>query len=58
MPKRLNAEISQRHAQSFSGRGVRRKIQTPFNKVSEKCIGCGACAYICPVEALKIEEAD
>jgi NADH dehydrogenase/NADH:ubiquinone oxidoreductase subunit G len=38
--------------------GLRRKIQTPFNKVSEKCIGCGACAYICPVEALKIEEAD
>jgi NADH dehydrogenase/NADH:ubiquinone oxidoreductase subunit G len=55
---RVCAEISQRHAQSFSGRGVTRTVQTPFNKVSEKCIGCGACAYLCPVEALKIEEAD
>jgi NADH dehydrogenase/NADH:ubiquinone oxidoreductase subunit G len=55
---RVCAEISQRHAQSFSGRGTRRKIQTPFDKVSERCIGCGACAYLCPVEALKIEEAD
>ncbi len=55
---RVCAEISQRRAQSFSGRGVRRKVQTPFNKVSERCIGCGACAYLCPVEALKIEEAD
>ena len=55
---RVCAEVSQRDAQSFSGRGARRKVQTPFNKVSEKCIGCGACAYLCPVETLKIEEAD
>ena len=55
---RVCAEISQRNAQSFSGRGARRKVQTPFNKVSKKCIGCGACAYLCPVEALRIEEAD
>jgi len=55
---RVCAEVSQRNAQSFSGRGAKRKVETPFNKVSEKCIGCGACAYICPVEAIKIEEAD
>ncbi len=55
---RVCAEVSQRNAQSFSGRGVRRSVQTPFNKISKKCIGCGACAYLCPVEALEIEEAD
>ena len=55
---RVCAEISQRQAESFSGRGARRKVQTPFNKVSDRCIGCGACAYLCPVEALRIEEAD
>ena len=55
---RVCAEISQRYAQSFSGRGAGRSVQTPFNKISDKCIGCGACAYLCPVEELKIEEAD
>jgi bidirectional [NiFe] hydrogenase diaphorase subunit len=55
---RVCGEISQRHAQSFAGRGERRNVQTSFYKVSERCIGCGACAYLCPVEALKIEEAD
>jgi len=55
---RVCAEVSQRYAQSFSGRGARRSVQTPFNKISDKCIGCGACAYLCPVEELKVEEAD
>jgi len=55
---RVCAEVSERYAQSFSGRGVTRTVQTPFNKLSTKCIGCGACAHLCPVENLKIEEAD
>jgi NADH dehydrogenase/NADH:ubiquinone oxidoreductase subunit G len=55
---RVCAEVSQRHAQSFAGRGVNRTIQTPFNKLSKKCIGCGGCAYLCPAESLTIEEAD
>jgi len=54
---RACAEVSQRHAQSFSGRGHRRTVDTPFNKISEKCIGCGACAYVCPVKGIKVQEA-
>jgi NADH dehydrogenase/NADH:ubiquinone oxidoreductase subunit G len=54
---RACAEVSERYAQSFSGRGVNRTVQTPFNKLSGKCIGCGACAYLCPVKSLKIQEA-
>ena len=55
---RVCAEVSKRHAQSFAGRGINRQIQTPFDKLSERCIGCGACAYLCPAESLTIEEAD
>ncbi len=55
---RVCDEISQRQAQSFAGRGSRRTVKTPFDKLSDKCIGCGACAYLCPVEEIKIEEAD
>lgn len=55
---RVCSEVSQRSAQSFSGRGLTRKVQTPFDKLSPKCIGCGACSYLCPVEGLKVEEAD
>jgi len=54
---RACAEVSERYAQSFSGRGHRRTISTPFDKISEKCIGCGACSYLCPIKSLKIEEA-
>ena len=55
---RVCAEVSERHAQSFAGRGANRTVQTSFGKVSDRCFGCGACAYLCPVEALKVEEAD
>ena len=55
---RVCAEISKRNAINFTGRGFRRRLQTPFDKVSETCIGCGACAYICPTKAITIEEGD
>jgi len=51
---RVCAEVSQRQAISFSGRGARRTVQTPFNKVSAACIGCGACAYLCPIVRLPV----
>ncbi|MFC1713460.1 2Fe-2S iron-sulfur cluster-binding protein [Candidatus Poribacteria bacterium] len=54
---RVCAQVTGRHAVSFSDRGARRKVRTPFDKVSEKCIGCGACAYLCPTATIKIEEA-
>ncbi len=55
---RACAEISQRHAINFYSRGSNREIRTPYNKISETCIGCGACAHVCPMKILKIEEAD
>ena len=55
---RVCAELVGMSAISFSGRGSKRKIKTPFDKISSTCIGCGACAYLCPTKAIKIEEAN
>jgi len=55
---RVCAELVGMSAISFSGRGSKRKVKTPFERISMTCIGCGACAYLCPTKAIKIEEAD
>lgn len=53
---RVCAEITERHAISFSKRGMNRKVLTPFTKVAETCIGCRSCAYVCPTNTITIEE--
>ncbi|UCG69037.1 MAG: FAD-dependent oxidoreductase [Thermoplasmata archaeon] len=40
----------------FAGRGVSRKIATPFDKLSDVCITCGACETVCPTDAIKLHE--
>ena len=42
---------------SFTDRGINKKVKTPFDKISNVRIGCGACAYLCPTGAIEIEEA-
>jgi len=39
---------------NFSGRGTRTSVNTPWYDVSSVCIGCGACAYVCPADAIDI----
>ena len=55
---RVCAELVGMSAVSFSGRGSKRKIKTPFDRISKTCIGCGACAYLCPTKAIRIEQAE
>lgn len=39
-------------------RGITKKVSTPFNEASPSCIGCAACANICPGGVIKVSEED
>lgn len=42
----------------LSGRGPNVEILTPFELSREGCKGCGACAEICPTNAIEMVEVD
>lgn len=39
----------------FAGRGVTRRVTTPFEAPSLTCVACGACTYVCPTGAIDME---
>jgi NADH dehydrogenase/NADH:ubiquinone oxidoreductase subunit G len=52
---RVCEEVVGVSAIGFSCRGADKTIGTPFNEESSVCIGCGACAYICPTGHIEME---
>jgi bidirectional [NiFe] hydrogenase diaphorase subunit len=53
---RVCQEVVGVSAISLVNRGVDRALATPFYEPSDVCIGCGACAYVCPVNAIRFED--
>jgi NADH dehydrogenase/NADH:ubiquinone oxidoreductase subunit G len=43
---------------STVNRGITKKITTPYDEPSAACIGCSACANICPTGYIDVEEND
>lgn len=52
---RACGELAGVHAIEFAGRGTGREVTTPFGRISRVCVGCGACAYVCPTGAIDME---
>jgi bidirectional [NiFe] hydrogenase diaphorase subunit len=42
----------------FSYRGSEKNVCTPFQEDSASCIGCGACAYVCPSGHIEMETTE
>jgi NADH dehydrogenase/NADH:ubiquinone oxidoreductase subunit G len=42
----------------FSYRGTEKNVCTPFKEDSVSCIGCGACAYVCPSGHIEMETTE
>ena len=40
----------------FLNRGADKSVGTPFMEPSSVCIGCGACAYVCPTGHIEMSE--
>ena len=53
---RVCQEVVGVSAISLVNRGVDRAMATPYFEESNVCIGCGSCAYVCPVDAIKFED--
>ncbi len=52
---RVCSEVVGADAIGFSQRGIGRKVESPFGIDHSRCIACGACAYVCPTDAIDME---
>ncbi len=43
---------------SLVNRGITKEPASPFLEPATDCIGCGSCYYVCPTDAIKMEDKD
>ena len=55
---RVCEEIVGVSAIGLFARGSHKDVGTPFNEKSDTCIGCGACAYVCPTGHIEMETTE
>jgi heterodisulfide reductase subunit A len=53
---RMCSEVVGASAIGFVNRGIDREVSTPYHEVSDACIGCGACAQVCPTGVIRLED--
>lgn len=52
---RICTDVMKVGAIGYKGRGFRREIATPFEEYSDVCSTCGSCVFVCPTNAMKLE---
>lgn len=53
---RICDEVVGAGALAMEGRGTETSFNPPFNEPPERCVGCGSCAFICPVQCIPFEK--
>lgn len=55
---RACAEVVGASAVGFANRGIRKKVTPGLFRCSDVCIGCGTCVFVCPTDAIRVEEVN
>lgn len=55
---RVCREVIGKNVIGFVFRGAERRPSTPFDQENPDCLGCAACAFVCPTGAIQVAEKD
>ena len=56
MCERVCREVVGAAAIGFAGRGGARRLDMAYGEPPGECIGCGACSFVCPTGAIRMDE--